>query len=354
MNETNFSGIELTCNQFKYLLINIYLPCDNRSLNNFIAFKDILASLSAALDIKNALEVVIAGDTNSQRGRGNYWSELSDFVEHYNFSFADILQLPADSHTFLSAVHNTGTWIDHVMVSDTCSISDIRIEYEKCIFDHFPLSFQLDFLPDIDASSNCDKEKSFIDWNKINSNDIEKYHTLLSGRVNDLINYEVLKCSHKCQSSVHREKLDQLYSNILSAILECSSNFNTCADMRAKEVPGWNTHVKEAHEIARYWVLEWFKIGKPRHGWIFEYMKITRNKFQQKLKFCKRNEQMIRDDKLYDSFKGKNFKKFWRDVRKIKGSETVLPSIVDTCNNNVDISNHFHDKFAMTVNDKSC
>ena len=158
LNENNFSGFELLKDNSRYLLINIYLPCDNRSSDNFVAFKEILASLSAELDNRHACKVVIIGDMNSHPNRGQYWSELNCFTDEFNFSFADILLLPENIHTFLSAVHNTVTWIDHIMVSDMSSISNVEIGYDKTIYDHFPLSCQINFTGEFSHDTHATDE----------------------------------------------------------------------------------------------------------------------------------------------------------------------------------------------------
>ena len=110
------------------------------------------------------------------------------------------------------------------------------------------------------------------------------------------------------------------------------------------KVPGWNSNVKEAHQDARYWFLKWVENGRERLGWIFEYMKIKRNKFHKSLKFCRAHEKEICNDNIYESFKNKDFKKFWKDIRKIKGSSKLLPAIIHKHNNDPDIVKHFHEE----------
>ena len=145
-----------------------------------------------------------------------------------------------------------------------------------------------------------------------------------------------------------------LYSKIISIMLNSSECLLSHEMPRFKRVPGWNDNVKEAHDAARYWFLEWVRRGRPRDDWVFEYMKITRNKFHWLLKACHGNEKEIRNQKIYDSFRNKDFKRFWRDIKFVKGSNKFLPSIVDQHNNDYDISNHFHDKFRKILDNTEC
>ena len=122
------------------------------------------------------------------------------------------------------------------------------------------------------------------------------------------------------------------------------------------KIPVWNSNVKEPHRDVRYWFLKWVESGRERSGWIFEYMKIKRNTFHQSLKFCRAHEKEIRNDNIYESFKNKDFKKLWKDIRKIKGSSKLLPAIglIDKHNNDPDIAKHFHEKYKKVLDNKEC
>ena len=138
------------------------------------------------------------------------------------------------------------------------------------------------------------------------------------------------------------------------SIHDSSKHLTVSVLKKVKRVPGWNRQVKDAHNSARACFLEWVKKGRQRVGLIFERMKQTRNAFHRKLKECRRSEEKIRNDALFNSFKYKNMKKFWRDLHKAKGSGKKLPSIIDNKTNDPDISVLFQTKFSASLDKPSC
>ena len=115
------------------------------SMDSYISFLEVLASISSFLDKSSNSSVVILGDMNAHPNRGQHWDALQGFVDEYNFCIADLLQLSDDSYTFLSARHNIVTWIDHIITSNVSCISDVNVQYEKTVLDHFPLACSIIF-----------------------------------------------------------------------------------------------------------------------------------------------------------------------------------------------------------------
>ena len=135
-----FCRIDLKIGSQTYSLFNVYFPCDNRSIDSLVVFRETLANLSTTLDDFNISKVIIIGDMNTHPNRGQYWAELSDFTNDYNFKFADITNLPIDSFTFYSSANDVVSWIDHILVSDLDIVSNIQIRKDLTISDHFPIS----------------------------------------------------------------------------------------------------------------------------------------------------------------------------------------------------------------------
>ena len=135
-------------------------------------------------------------------------------------------------------------------------------------------------------------ENTFICWDRVTNDQIKAYRVLLSNMVNDLNNESLFKCSTVCNDNYHKNQLKLIYSKIIEVIHTSSDHLKIAKMPKFKKVPGWNQNVKDAHETARHWFHEWVKRGRERNGWVYEYMKIKRNTFHQKLKFCKsmRNE----------------------------------------------------------------
>ena len=95
--------------------MNTYLNCDYRcddSLLDFIYNKSILANL---LLYETFDYVVIVVDFNKDRNRGQFHEKLDMLIREFTLYPVDILNLPVDSCTYVSAnVTATTSWLDHI------------------------------------------------------------------------------------------------------------------------------------------------------------------------------------------------------------------------------------------------
>ena len=66
---------------------------------------------------------------------------------------------------------------------------------------------------------------------------------------------------------------------------------------RKFNVPGWNDLVRDSHQTARETFLIWRSAGSPRHGPLYDLMKIKRAQFKRNKRHC---EKMLNLLKLSD------------------------------------------------------
>ena len=121
------------------LLVNGYMPYDDRSDDTRAGYQQILGNLQASLEYLTFDNIVIVGDFNADPGRGRLWHYLYDFIQSNELVCAD-LNLPVDSFTYLSPAHNTTAWLDHVITNKNTSIKNIKICNDIAVYDHFPVS----------------------------------------------------------------------------------------------------------------------------------------------------------------------------------------------------------------------
>ena len=82
----------------------------------------------------------------------------------------------------------------------------------------------------------------------------------------------------------------------------------------------------------------WNKIGKP---------------FRSAFKFCKSHEQQIRDNKLFDSFWGRNNKNFWKEANSRRKAGVSDVEEIDGLNDKQLISEMFKNKFSQITGNAS-
>ena len=357
----NLMGLKISSSDINYLLLNVYMPSDDRTDDSLIKFKNICAQISSNLSIDTESEsihkVIIAGDFNADPSKGRFWHELERLINSLCFNCAD-LSLPNDSFTYLSPAHNTTSWLDHILASDLSIIENIEIEYGKSFYDHFPVSFDILFPADIEftiSNSSCIDIKDFIIWDKLTKTEREMYHNNIQSNLENYFN-EALFCTiTNCDSHAHKSKLNDAYNFLINCLKSNSSNFTIQGREKTfKPIPGWNSECKQYHSVVREQFLLWKTGGKIRSGPLYERMKSSRAAFQSALKQCKKNEDQIRKNNLTTSFAFKTRKEFWKDVKNIKSNRTVIMNRIDQASNSKDIVDVFNNKFKKIFDDKNC
>ena len=338
-----------------YLLINAYLPCDTRSYDALVDYKNALGELHNLIETENVNKVIIAGDLNADPFKGRFYEDLDQFILDKKFIMADRC-LPLNSYTYISP-HNTTSWIDHVLISQPGLVQEIKILYEATINDHVPLKFNLR-IDSLDSSilenNNLKTDINLIKWDSLTKNEKIAYAERLETDLKNYFNLGMQCRDHYCNSNVHISLLNHAYSHLINSIKKASKPFNNALKNNFKPVPGWNQHCKELYAIARKKYKIWNNGGRIRLGYNYEQMKISRSDFKLALKQCKRERESLKKIKLQQSFQYKDKKSFWRDVKNLKNNKTEIPTVIDKINDPVQIAELFSSKYKHILNDPNC
>ena len=100
-------------------------------------------------------------------------------------------------------------------------------------------------------------------------------------------------------------------------------------DRGKRIIPGWNDFVEERHALLGDVYALWALIGKPRQGYIYRQLCITRSQFKYALRFCLNNEKKLRAKALADKFANnpQNTVMFWKEVRKLNNDPPLAQSV---------------------------
>ena len=353
-------GLRIDSGTARYLLVNVYAPCDYRKEESLMEYRSVLADLSNILLETDFDQVVLSGDWNADPAKGRFYKELSAFVSTFSLSLVDVGALPADSFSYVSGNGSLGTsWIDHTISSDGF-VDKCKILYGYTFEDHIPISFQIftSVVPDIQVNlideNSIDESLYFVRWDRATDDDRLNYVLYLDELVEGF-QTDALSCNEGyCSLVGHRE--------LISASLQLLKHFVRVAaelalpcvrkDHSCKVVPGWNDYCKDLYREGRRCFMAWCNMGRPRTGMIFDSMKLSRSNFKSALNFCKKNELNIRRKKLIDSFRDKNKSNFWKNVRNL--SKKVVSSNIDGLNNNEDITKMFTEKYHKILDDPMC
>ena len=357
-----FIGLIINASNCKYLLLNVYLPVDRQTHESFHNFKNEISLLGAAMHELDINNIVVAGDFNASDKKHLLWDEILHFCRDFSLDILDF-KLPSNSFTYLSPSCNSTTWIDHVLCSKHLSdkVLDLEILYGFSLYDHFPIAFNLDihfFQPYRFMHSNKSYDiNSFVKWDSLKSSDLKQYQSTLQRNINSFPFhiYETFNCyKSNCNELAHKTEIESLFKFLINSINSASNKIRINKTKKFNIVPGWNSIVKESHELARKHLISWIEEGRIKSGPSYENMLSSRANFRQRLRHCKANELNIRKAEFTQSLSEKNAKKFWKLVRNNKNSDNKSVSRIDNETDQNCIAQLFANKFKKVFDDKAC
>jgi len=108
--------------------------------------------------------------------------------------------------------------------------------------------------------------------------------------------------------------IDKFYLDMLSCVSQAMYDTVPVRKSTFTHVPGWNTYVKEKHDVAREAYINWASYGKRKIGALFENMKRSRALFKLALRYCKNHIDEMKADVCADVLMDKDCCTFWNQV----------------------------------------
>ena len=130
-----------------------------------------------------------------------------------------------------------------------------------------------------------------------------------------------------CENESHRDEFDFVYNELVSAMSAASDHIKHKRTSFSAQ-PGWNDHVYDSHTAARDSFAIWRGIGKPRQGYEFDMMRLSRAQFKYALRSAKQQEGTLRRESLAKKLALSQPNKFWQEIRVMNGNHKSLPSCV--------------------------
>lgn len=340
----------LNSDTVKILLLNVYLPCDKQNSEAFHEYRSALAKLKCIIDEQNIDHVLLMGDFNADPFKGRFWGELKRFTNEMSLMILNEV-LPNDTFTYLCPAKNSTSWLDHVVCSRHIAdnISNLCVDYDGAIFDHFPLTceLKLDF-QNVKVNSSSFVVSDFVDWRKICDKQKAEICRKIDGMVGaaNLFDCGAFYCSVvNCKNEEHHRQICDVYRSMKEILVDSTSQYCFEKVQKFKPVPGWSEYVKTHHAEARKAFLNWKDNGKPPEGLLIDNMKTTRSKFRSALDYCKSNEEKIKNENFVRNLNNKNYKEFWNDISKTKKCNNNSLNVIDNVRDNKAAANLFSKNF---------
>ena len=127
-----------------------------------------------------------------------------------------------------------------------------------------------------------------VKWYAASDYDLQRYYNLSGSLLSRLcIPREAMNCRDTSCKTHHRD-IESFYDSIINTLKTAAKKcIPLSKSSKFKPIPGWNDMVKDAHAEARSAFLLWQSNNKPRQGYIFEDMKVSRSRFKYALRLCK-------------------------------------------------------------------
>ena len=144
----------------------------------------------------------------------------------------------------------------------------------------------------------------------------------------------------------------------MEASSKCLPHTSKNVDNGNNIIPGWNEHVKEHKENAKFWHQLWLQKGRPRdddinYGWIAAMKRSTRLKYHYAVRYVMKENIRIRNNKMGEAIAESNDRMLWDEVNKMSKTSNSLPKMMDGKTDVDEISNIFADKYQTLYNSVS-
>lgn len=346
-------AVKVSVGSGSFLIVNVYMPVNDES--NLAEFTNCLGLANAIVEESDVQVAYVIGDFNAHPSK-TFGLELKRFCEDLMWECADINILGGDSdtYTFISDAHGTQSWLDHCLTTEAAwkTVVSANVIYDVTWSDHFPLRIVCEIASVAVGSINSDKPDALknIRWGERDPDQIKIFGKYCYENLNNCDNFKficncdnILSCPHL---NDYFKYIDSYYNHIVKVIQEAAIKSARPKRKNCRKVIGWNYHVKDSHRAARLYFSCWVMAGKPPKGEIFNKMRNSRSEFKNKVKWCQKNEEMIKINILATHRRSNNFSKFWNATKKLNYKQN-LPVSMDGVQKPLPIAEMFANKFKV-------
>uniref|UniRef100_A0A0S7EYH5 LIN1 n=1 Tax=Poeciliopsis prolifica TaxID=188132 RepID=A0A0S7EYH5_9TELE len=317
----------------EFIIINVYTPYE--CPQNEDIYLNRLAFLSSFIDDHCFTSVYVVGDMNADISdeHSSFAKHMHQFCDDNSLLLSSQLLLPAESYTYISEAWHTMSWLDHCISSADAHtvVKSLEILYEYSMSDHVPFLMMLDIknLPEFIRGANSAPTFK-INWSTLSKDDLLVYRMktdLLLSKIN--LPLPAITCSDvNCSDISHCTDLHTMYDGIVDALYQSTRPY--LSYRRTNSIrPGWNKHVSGCRAEAKQAYKMWVQAGKPRHGTILDYKKLTSAKFKYAIRYISKCEQNMRADSMAEKLLCNDTTGFWNDVRALNRSAALLPNTIE-------------------------
>ena len=346
-------AVVMKSEQIKVLVISVYMPNDNDSNTNYEIYGEVLYEISALKEKYDDYDIMIGGDFNVDFSRVNSrnLNLLKQFLQIEDLECSTLNILNGN----FTRQDNQGSrsFLDHFICSKNYEYSNVNVLYDGGnLSDHNPVTIQTKHK--VTKTKPCKYSYRTIKWDSATDENIKDYKILLDYYLSQynlpahIINCNNLLCNF--HNDIIIEKIDE-FMEIMTICAELTipiQKVNNNSDKRG--IPGWNDFVKPYKDKSILMNELWVSEGKPPSGTNFDNRKFARYKYHWAIKQVKKNKDKIILNKTAQQLTNKSYRDFWKTIKKLKGKEKIIATVIDDKNTDATIVDHFRSIYSSLYN----
>ena len=340
-------AVEVNSKQCKVLIVTVYMPNDN---DNHELYGDVLSEVSSII-CNYEYDVILGGDFNVDYSR-NDSQNLNLLKQFLNIEELECATLEITQNNFTREDSlGSRSFIDHIIVSSNINYSNLKVLYNgNNLSDHNPVTIQTNH--NVLHTKNKSLSCRVIDWENATKQNLENYKKHVEHFLNQYhIPSYVLNCDKyfcKTHDNILIEKADELLElmTISAELTIPTKKINS----EPKGIPGWNEYVKPYKDKSIFCHELWVSAGKPPSGNLFNDRKLARYKYHLAIKQVKKNKDKIILNKTAQQLTQKSFNDFYKTIKKLKGNNNSLATVIDNKCTEEDIADNFRSIYDSLYN----
>ena len=346
------------------LIINVYLPVDNRSMTVVdYEYENCLTLVESVIEQHaTSSDIIIAGDCNTDFSRRNaHARHLASVIDRNDLMCCWDMQHINRTHTYLSSVMTMGSCIDHFFVYENRSSMTDSLTVvgdgtnpsdHACLLlvyntqQHMPRNQSR-------KHDNCETNNR-IAWHKVTDSMCKQYSEQVSRLVTDLT-IDSLCCDFLCENKVcrnmgHIHKLEQTVSMLNDVLfIAAQDNFPKCS-LKKTKLPYWNVRIKPYKQDSIFWGSLWNQCGRPTHGVVYNVYKRVKRQYHNAVRELRREEDQLRKQRMLEQVASNQTRDLWSEMRKLSPSANHTTEIIDGVTDPKQISDVFAAKYETLLN----
>ena len=329
------------------LLINVYLPCADGSIEYKNELGFYVGFISNILETIAFTDCVIMGDFNFELDSSKCGYQIfKPMFDQFNMCTCTDIKVS----TYVNDELGKSSCIDHFIATGDLrqAVESAEVLDMKAInfSDHNPivLSLKSSYFKQIGKSKGDRRADLFkLRWDK---GDLSSFYSCTG---------ELLRCVPLLKVGDNANVLDDLnccYARIVASLKDaevCTIPRIHCSALK----PFWNDHLDALKHDSIFWHSIWVSMGRPQSGHVYQIKRSTKFNYKLAIRQAFFTYERQFDDKLYEHFFNKKMPQFWKTWSK-KFSHNVTKDVyINGCNDGTTVANAFAKHFSLVYQNAS-